>query len=54
MFSFWQRGYIAETSWRYRQKCIWQVIKLADHMVMKLFLAKRKRQRTKKNIWTNN
>lgn len=25
--SFWQRGYISETSWRYRLKCIWHILK---------------------------
>lgn len=25
--SFWQRGYTTETSWRYRLKCIWHILK---------------------------
>ena len=25
--SFWQRGYITDTSWRYRLKNIWQILK---------------------------
>lgn len=25
--SFWQRGYISETSWKYRLKCIWYILK---------------------------
>lgn len=25
--SFWQRGYISETSWRYKLKCIWYILK---------------------------
>jgi hypothetical protein len=25
--SFWQRGYVSETSWRYRIKCIWHILK---------------------------
>lgn len=25
--SFWQRGYISETSWRYRFRCILQILK---------------------------
>jgi len=25
--SFWQRGYAEETSWSYRLKCIWHVLK---------------------------
>ena len=25
--SFWQRGYVTETSWRYRLRCIWYIIK---------------------------
>ena len=25
--SFWQRGYVSETSWRYRIKCIWYILK---------------------------
>ena len=25
--SFWQRGYASETSWVYRLKCIWQILK---------------------------
>lgn len=25
--SFWQRGYISENSWRYKLKCIWQILK---------------------------
>ena len=25
--SFWQRGYVVETSWRYRLKCIWHILK---------------------------
>jgi hypothetical protein len=24
--SFWQRGYVEETSWRYRLKCIWHIL----------------------------
>lgn len=25
--SFWQRGYTTETTWRYRLKCIWYILK---------------------------
>jgi hypothetical protein len=25
--SFWQRGYVEETSWKYRLKCIWHILK---------------------------
>lgn len=25
--SFWQRGYITETSWKYKLKCIWYILK---------------------------
>ena len=25
--SFWQRGYTTDTSWRYRLKCIWYILK---------------------------
>ena len=25
--SFWQRGYITETPWKYRLKCIWHILK---------------------------
>lgn len=25
--SFWQRGYVVETSWRYRFRCIWHILK---------------------------
>lgn len=25
--SFWQRGYISENSWKYKLKCIWQILK---------------------------
>jgi hypothetical protein len=25
--SFWQRGYQTDTSWRYRLKCIWYILK---------------------------
>ena len=25
--SFWQRGYAVETSWRYRLRCIWHILK---------------------------
>jgi len=25
--SFWIRGYVTETSWRYRLKCIWHILK---------------------------
>ena len=25
--SFWQRGYAEDTSWKYRLKCIWQILK---------------------------
>ena len=24
--SFWQRGYISETSWKYRLRCIWHIL----------------------------
>ena len=25
--SFWQRGYATETSWKYRLRCIWHILK---------------------------
>jgi hypothetical protein len=25
--SFWQRGYATDSSWRYRLKCIWHILK---------------------------
>ena len=25
--SFWQRGYTTDTSWKYRLKCIWYILK---------------------------
>lgn len=25
--SFWQQGYISDTSYKYRLKCIWQILK---------------------------
>jgi hypothetical protein len=25
--SFWQRGYITDTSWKYRLKCIWHILR---------------------------
>jgi hypothetical protein len=26
-FSFWQRGYATQSSWHYRMKCIWYILK---------------------------
>lgn len=25
--SFWQRGYVSETSWKYRIKCVWHILR---------------------------
>lgn len=37
--SFWQRGYAVETSWSYRLKCIWYILKngrpYGDEVVLK-------------------